>query len=248
MAIWYYYNSLGKRVLISSAEELKQLAAAGVILPDTIIENEKGYTAKAWKIKSLEFSENTNTKKVVVKPKKLVQPVKDQPAKVQPPKTDKPAEPVKTIKETDVYGIREIKDFITNSTEVSNTPPIIVPSPVAVPEKKRPIRNKSKEGVKIKFEEFYSFCNALQTLFFLCVMLGSILFTVGIFALIVLFGKPEYFFFSLPIFIWCTPAGILFFIWGYTIRVFEIIIRVLLSIDAHTSYQSSVLDDLIDSQ
>jgi uncharacterized Tic20 family protein len=57
MANWYYYDEYNARIQVESAAKLKELALSGVILPDTVIENEAGKKSVASKIQGLKFGE-----------------------------------------------------------------------------------------------------------------------------------------------------------------------------------------------
>ena len=56
MAKWFYYNEGGEKIEITGGQ-LKGLAKAGMITPDTIVETEEGKSAPARKIKGLTFVE-----------------------------------------------------------------------------------------------------------------------------------------------------------------------------------------------
>jgi len=58
MAQWYYYNENDDKIQVTGGQ-LKGLAKAGVINPDTIIETEEGKKARAGKVKGLTFLEGT---------------------------------------------------------------------------------------------------------------------------------------------------------------------------------------------
>ena len=58
MANWYYYNESGEKIEVTGGQ-LKGLAKAGVITPDTMVETEEGKTAPARKVKGLTFGEPT---------------------------------------------------------------------------------------------------------------------------------------------------------------------------------------------
>ena len=56
MAKWFYYNESGEKIEVTGGQ-LKGLAKAGRITPDTIVETEEGKTAPARKVKGLTFIE-----------------------------------------------------------------------------------------------------------------------------------------------------------------------------------------------
>jgi len=56
MATWYYYNESGDKIEVTGGQ-LKGLAKAGMITPDTTVETEEGKTVPARKIKGLTFAE-----------------------------------------------------------------------------------------------------------------------------------------------------------------------------------------------
>jgi len=57
MAKWFYYNESGEKIEVTGGQ-LKGLAKAGMITPETIIENEEGKKAPARKVKGLTFGES----------------------------------------------------------------------------------------------------------------------------------------------------------------------------------------------
>jgi len=54
MATWYYYNEQGDKIAVTGGQ-LKGLAKAGQITPETVIETEDGKKARAGKVKGLTF-------------------------------------------------------------------------------------------------------------------------------------------------------------------------------------------------
>jgi len=58
MSIWFYYNENGDKVQVTGGQ-LKGLAKAGLITPETIVETEGGKQAPARKVKGLNFVEVT---------------------------------------------------------------------------------------------------------------------------------------------------------------------------------------------
>ena len=56
MAIWYYYNTNGEKIEVTS-RQLRELAQQGIVTPETIIETEEGKSAPARKVKGLTFAE-----------------------------------------------------------------------------------------------------------------------------------------------------------------------------------------------
>ena len=56
MAKWFYYNESGEKIEVTGGQ-LKGLAKAGMITPETVIETEDGKTARAGKVKGLTFAE-----------------------------------------------------------------------------------------------------------------------------------------------------------------------------------------------
>jgi len=60
MANWYYYNESGDKIEVTGGQ-LKGLAKAGTITPDTIVETEDGKKARAGKVKGLKFAESEST-------------------------------------------------------------------------------------------------------------------------------------------------------------------------------------------
>jgi general secretion pathway protein G len=54
MAIWHYYNEKKKKITVTGGQ-LKGLAKAGLITPETMVETENGKSARAGKVKGLTF-------------------------------------------------------------------------------------------------------------------------------------------------------------------------------------------------
>ena len=54
MAKWFYYNESGEKIEVTGGQ-LKGLAKAGTITPDTVVETEEGKSAPARKVKGLTF-------------------------------------------------------------------------------------------------------------------------------------------------------------------------------------------------
>ena len=54
MATWYYYNESGDKIEVTGGQ-LKGLAKAGMITPETIVETDDGKKARAGKVKGLTF-------------------------------------------------------------------------------------------------------------------------------------------------------------------------------------------------
>jgi len=71
MAKWFYYNENGDKIEVTGGQ-LKGLAKAGRITPDTIVETEEGKTAPARKVKGLTFVEAVPTE--TTPPAELVPP------------------------------------------------------------------------------------------------------------------------------------------------------------------------------
>jgi len=57
MAKWFYYNESGEKVEVTGGQ-LKGLAKAGIVTPDTIVETEEGKSAPARKVKGLTFADS----------------------------------------------------------------------------------------------------------------------------------------------------------------------------------------------
>ena len=55
MAVWYYYNEQGDKIEVTGGQ-LKGLAKAGQITPETIVETEEGKQAPARRVKGLQFA------------------------------------------------------------------------------------------------------------------------------------------------------------------------------------------------
>jgi len=54
MSTWFYYNEQGEKIAVSGGQ-LKGLAKAGLITPETVVETEDGKSASAGKVKGLTF-------------------------------------------------------------------------------------------------------------------------------------------------------------------------------------------------
>ena len=84
MANWYYYNESGDKIEVTGGQ-LKGLAKAGRITPDTIVETEDGKKARAGKVKGLTFAVSESVEspiadipeaeKTVIAPPVAAQPV-----------------------------------------------------------------------------------------------------------------------------------------------------------------------------
>jgi len=76
MSNWFYYNEKGEKIAVTGGQ-LKGLAKAGLITPDTIVETEEGKQAPARRVKGLTFSETVQSIPTLVKtpiePKPLAQ-------------------------------------------------------------------------------------------------------------------------------------------------------------------------------
>jgi hypothetical protein len=55
MSTWFYYNENGEKISVTGGQ-LKGLAKAGLITPETVVETEDGKTAPARKVKGLTFA------------------------------------------------------------------------------------------------------------------------------------------------------------------------------------------------
>jgi len=67
MAKWHYYNESGEKIEVTGGQ-LKGLAKAGMITPDTIVETEEGKQAPARKIKGLTFGETAQPEVIHTEP------------------------------------------------------------------------------------------------------------------------------------------------------------------------------------
>jgi len=54
MTNWFYYNEQGEKIAVTGGQ-LKGLAKAGLITPETIVETSDGKKARAGKVKGLTF-------------------------------------------------------------------------------------------------------------------------------------------------------------------------------------------------
>jgi len=124
MSTWYYYDKNGQKQGPVSGGQLKGLAKAGRITPETTIENEEGKTALARKVKGLTFGETA-----------------------QPIKTPTPP-PV----ETDLFSAFTTADldmFSATMSSVNQAPPQRVSVPIAT--KKNSVPLVAGVGVLILF-------------------------------------------------------------------------------------------------
>jgi hypothetical protein len=62
MSTWYYFDEKGDKIQVTGGQ-LKGLAKAGRITPETVVETEEGKTAPARKVKGLTFGEATQPEK-----------------------------------------------------------------------------------------------------------------------------------------------------------------------------------------
>ena len=67
MSKWFYYNENGEKIEVTGGQ-LKGLAKAGMITPDTIVETEEGKTAPARKVKGLTFVKSTPAQPALTPP------------------------------------------------------------------------------------------------------------------------------------------------------------------------------------
>ena len=81
MANWYYYNESGEKVGPIKGRELKQLAQQGTIIPEMVVEDEKGHTALAKNVTGLLFSETAQSESTLLEP---------DPFSAAPPATEPP--------------------------------------------------------------------------------------------------------------------------------------------------------------
>ena len=79
MSSWFYYDSNGQKQGPVSSGQLKGLAKAGLIAPETVIETETGKTASAANVKGLTFAETVQPKVAPTPPPMPVAPVKKLP-------------------------------------------------------------------------------------------------------------------------------------------------------------------------
>jgi len=83
MAIWYYYNENGEKIEVTGGQ-LKGLAKAGQITPDTIVETAEGKTAPARRVKGLKFAGTEQSKPTSETTSSEPEPLPSVPALVRP--------------------------------------------------------------------------------------------------------------------------------------------------------------------
>jgi hypothetical protein len=98
MSTWYYYNESGEKIEVTGGQ-LKGLAKAGLITPETVVETEDGKTAPARKVKGLTFA--TTAPPIETESYGLAQPLKPPPEPspftASMPATAKPADSPFTV-------------------------------------------------------------------------------------------------------------------------------------------------------
>jgi len=67
MATWHYYNEKGEKITVTGGQ-IKGLAKAGLITPDTIVETEEGKSAPARKVQGLTFAGPGQSKSTILTP------------------------------------------------------------------------------------------------------------------------------------------------------------------------------------
>jgi len=81
MANWFYYNENGEKIQVTG-DQLKGLAKAGLITPETIVETEEGKTARAGKVKGLTFPDTLS-----IDEDNIATPITEETCNVVPPST-----------------------------------------------------------------------------------------------------------------------------------------------------------------
>ena len=116
MATWYYYNEQDEKIEVTGGQ-LKGLAKAGMITPDTIVETAEGKTAPARRVKGLTFIAAAQPETVT-------------------PETESPesAPPV----ETEIYGLSESKPPAEEKLPTTPVPEEKNPFAVSLPEEVNP--------------------------------------------------------------------------------------------------------------
>ena len=108
MAKWYYYNEQGDKIEVTGGQ-LKGLAKAGMITPDTIVETEEGKSAPARKVKGLTFIAAAQTEPISVSTLPRQQAARLQPSR---PPIDIDENTLRTTVQEDIRN-----PFAANSTE-----------------------------------------------------------------------------------------------------------------------------------
>jgi len=97
MTNWYYYNEQGEKIAVTGGQ-LKGLAKAGLITPDTIVETEEGKSAPARKVKGLTFAETVQSE--------TVPPIETNPFTATPSETVNPSVTPAPVPKTFVENVR----------------------------------------------------------------------------------------------------------------------------------------------
>jgi len=120
MATWYYYNEQDEKIEVTG-RQLKGLAKAGMITPDTIVETEDGKKAPARKVKGLTFI-----------------------AAAQPETESPESAP---LVETEIYGLAESKPPVEEKPPTTPVPEEENPFAVSVPEEVNPFAVSVQEEI-----------------------------------------------------------------------------------------------------
>jgi hypothetical protein len=129
MSTWYYYNEQGERISVNGGQ-LKGLAKAGLITPETMVETEDGKTAPAQKVKGLTFI----TAETI--PSEMVDSESAQPVEPEiyglaasPPKSSPFADFALEIADTSVADSPKMESPFSATSPITGTPFVAASSP-----------------------------------------------------------------------------------------------------------------------
>jgi len=140
MSTWFYYNEKGEKIAVTGGQ-LKGLAKAGLISPETVVETEGGKTALAKKVKGLTFVELTVEMELLSDNEKSVVSVATEETyevKLPPPKPSPFTASMSEAISTPVADSSELENPFTGSLSKTVNPftvslPEAVDTPVAEP-------------------------------------------------------------------------------------------------------------------
>jgi len=137
MSTWYYYNESGEKIEVTGGQ-LKGLAKAGLITPETIVETEDGKKARAGKVKGLTFPELSVETVLIPDDEKSIVPTTTEESygvKLPPPKPSPFTAPMPEVRDTSVTAPLETASPFTAplpvTTEPKPTNPFTASMPVA---------------------------------------------------------------------------------------------------------------------
>ncbi|MDR1480781.1 MAG: hypothetical protein LBJ00_17790 [Planctomycetaceae bacterium] len=213
--VWCYYDNNNKRIQVNSSAELKKLVVTGIIRPDTVIESETGKQLTASKIRTLTFNGADLFSELSNSRIDLTQPVHDFFA---------------SSSNSDTYAVNDEVISKPNPQNISTTSHNPLPKHYFT-------RNKSTEGITVKFKTLNTFCKFVRYLSIFAIIVGIVLLVTGL--LTMMSNYPQ---FAL------VPSGLGTAYGGLMTLLSMEIVLLFLSIEENIRYQTSILDDIIDSE